>query len=65
MKKYEFGGPIGAFFIIIGLPIVIYALFFLCNDSYCITASNYQSILSCGTHQGGVCEVGALVVTFI
>lgn len=34
---YEFGGPIGTFFVIIGLPIVIYGLFFLCNDHICLT----------------------------
>lgn len=33
---YEFGGPIGTFFVIIGLPFVIYLLFFLCNDKVCL-----------------------------
>jgi hypothetical protein len=33
---YEFGGPIGAVGVIFGLPIVIYALFFLCNDKICM-----------------------------
>jgi len=30
--EYEFGGPIGALGTVLSLPIVIYALFFLCND---------------------------------
>ena len=33
---YEFGGPIGALGVIVGLPVVIYALYFLCNDSVCM-----------------------------
>lgn len=33
---YEFGGPIGAFGVIFGLPIVIYGLYFLCNDKVCV-----------------------------
>jgi hypothetical protein len=57
--QYEFGGPIGAFFIIIGLPAVIYALYFLCNKDFCLQfntspnweiffskMSNYSSLLS-------------------
>lgn len=34
--SYEFGGPIGAIGVIFGLPIVIYTLFFLCNDKICM-----------------------------
>lgn len=34
--QYEFGGPIGAVGIIFGLPLVIYALFFLCNKNICM-----------------------------
>eukprot|EP01041_Mallomonas_annulata_P005642 gene5642-11382_t len=33
---YEFGGPIGSFFIVFGLPLVLYALYFLCNSEYCL-----------------------------
>eukprot|EP01031_Cornospumella_fuschlensis_P045032 gene45032-55086_t len=33
---YEFGGPVGALGVIFGLPIVIYGLYFLCNDSVCL-----------------------------
>ena len=36
---FEFGGPLGALSVIVGLPIVIYALFYLCNDEYCINYS--------------------------
>lgn len=34
---YEFGGPFGALAVMLGLPFVIYALFFLCNDKVCMT----------------------------
>mmetsp|Transcript_24640 Transcript_24640/g.24872 ORF Transcript_24640/g.24872 Transcript_24640/m.24872 type:complete len:481 (-) Transcript_24640:46-1488(-) len=34
---FEFGGPIGVFFVIFGLPLVIYMLYFGCNSEYCIT----------------------------
>lgn len=33
---FEFGGPIGACGVIFGLPVVIYLLFFLCNDQVCL-----------------------------
>jgi delta14-sterol reductase len=35
--KYEFGGPIGSFFVVIGTPFVIFALFFLCNKDICLS----------------------------
>ena len=35
--KYEFGGPLGAFGIIFGLPLVIYLLYFTCNADFCLT----------------------------
>ena len=34
--RYEFGGPLGAGLVIIGLPYVIFALFFLCNQDTCL-----------------------------
>jgi ribosomal protein L12E/L44/L45/RPP1/RPP2 len=37
--EYEFGGPLGALCTTLCLPIVIYALFFLCNKDYCLTTS--------------------------
>eukprot|EP01038_Epipyxis_sp_PR26KG_P006460 gene6460-8888_t len=42
--KYEFGGPVGATFIIFSLPLVIYALYFLCNEKACINISNMFSL---------------------
>lgn len=33
---YEFGGPIGAFFVVVSLPFVIWGLYLLCNDSVCL-----------------------------
>jgi delta14-sterol reductase/lamin-B receptor len=38
--KYEFGGPIGAFGVIFGLPLVVYMLYFMCNKELCFTTSN-------------------------
>ncbi|KAI1318407.1 putative C-14 sterol reductase [Xylariaceae sp. FL0255] len=32
MPHYEFGGPFGAFGIVVGLPILLYTFAFLCND---------------------------------
>lgn len=34
--EYEFGGPVGAFFVVVGLPLVIYALYFFCNKDICL-----------------------------
>uniref|UniRef100_A0A0G4H1E9 Delta(14)-sterol reductase n=1 Tax=Chromera velia CCMP2878 TaxID=1169474 RepID=A0A0G4H1E9_9ALVE len=31
----EFGGPVGAVFLMLGLPLVVCLLFFLCNSEYC------------------------------
>lgn len=41
---YEFGGPIGAFGVIFGLPLVIYMLFFLCNKDYCIMSFSMDEL---------------------
>ena len=34
---YEFGGPIGAFGVILGTPFVMFMLFFLCNQHMCLS----------------------------
>jgi hypothetical protein len=34
---YEFGGPIGAFGVILGTPFVMFMLFFLCNSEMCLS----------------------------
>lgn len=34
--EYEFGGPWGALGVVVGLPLVIYLLFFLCNGQVCV-----------------------------
>ena len=34
--EYEFGGPIGTFCVIVFLPILTMALFFLCNKDTCV-----------------------------
>ena len=34
--EYEFGGPVGAVGVIVGLPIVIYVLYFGCGKSFCV-----------------------------
>lgn len=33
---FEFGGPVGAFFIVIGLPFVLYFLYFACSKDICL-----------------------------
>lgn len=33
---YEFGGPVGAFGVILGTPFVMFMLYFLCNDQMCL-----------------------------
>jgi hypothetical protein len=35
--EYEFGGPVGALGVIVGLPLVIFMLYFLCNKDVCMT----------------------------
>lgn len=37
---YEFGGPIGALGVILGLPLVIYLLFLVCNKDVCLSVDN-------------------------
>lgn len=34
--EYEFGGPFGALAVVVFLPILVYALFFLCNKDVCL-----------------------------
>lgn len=34
--EYEFGGPFGAAAVMVGLPAVIYMLYFLCNENVCM-----------------------------
>ncbi|KAJ5626176.1 hypothetical protein N7510_002485 [Penicillium lagena] len=31
-RGYEFGGPLGAFGIVFGLPVLVYTFYFVCND---------------------------------
>ena len=40
-EGYEFGGPIGAVATMVMLPVVVYALYFLCGADYCVDASNW------------------------
>jgi len=41
-EGYEFGGPIGAVGTMVMLPVVVYALYFLCGADYCVDASNWR-----------------------
>eukprot|EP00301_Raphidiophrys_heterophryoidea_P023405 c7311_g1_i1.p1 GENE.c7311_g1_i1~~c7311_g1_i1.p1 ORF type:complete len:441 (-),score=90.12 c7311_g1_i1:69-1391(-) len=41
---YEFGGPIGAVGVIVGLPVAVVALSSLCTRDYCVTPSNISSV---------------------
>ena len=40
--EYEFGGPIGATFVTLTLPLVVYALHLLCNEHGCLGFSLAQ-----------------------
>lgn len=48
---YEFGGPVGAFFTMTSLPIVVYGLYFLCkgrcdsDDGFCLSTENLDEVL--------------------
>ena len=39
-KNYEFGGPVGAFFMIIGLPFAVVTLNLMCNEVTIIFIDN-------------------------
>ena len=41
--EYEFGGPFGAAGVVFGLPIVIYLLYYVCNDKMCLGHDNFSS----------------------
>ena len=40
-EGYEFGGPIGAVATMVMLPVVVYALYFLCDADYCLDTANW------------------------
>ncbi|TGZ85666.1 ERG4/ERG24 ergosterol biosynthesis protein [Ascodesmis nigricans] len=42
---YQFGGPIGAFFVTVGCPITTYAFYFICNEDGCPSSSFLQQPL--------------------
>ena len=46
-KHNEFGGPIGTFFVTISLPTVIYALYFLCDDQFCVSFDCSVYVFEC------------------
>ena len=70
---YEFGGPIGATGVVIGLPVVIWGLFFLCNKDICVEnplafdwvswASNHlpSSLSDLYSHEAAVMYLGWMV----
>ena len=43
--EYEFGGPIGAFFTIIFLPLTVYGLSIMCTAEYCLDITALGSVL--------------------
>ncbi|PYI07180.1 c-14 sterol reductase [Aspergillus sclerotiicarbonarius CBS 121057] len=64
-RGYEFGGPLGAFGIVFGLPVLVYSFTFLCNDvSGCpapsllhpSTLSLDQLKVEAGWPEGGLAE---------
>jgi delta14-sterol reductase len=42
---FEFGGTPGAIGVMLGLPLVIYLLYFMCNDQICVHGSDIRSKL--------------------
>ena len=44
--EFEFFGPIGAFFIIFGLPLVIFMLYYTCNKDICLRFETLTSLSS-------------------
>eukprot|EP00968_Pinguiococcus_pyrenoidosus_P028320 scaffold7766_cov277-Pinguiococcus_pyrenoidosus.AAC.4 len=55
MVEYEFGGPVGALGIIFGLPLVVYFLFFGCQENCALTPECATSVLN------GLKDVGGLL----
>lgn len=53
--EYEFGGPLGAAGIMVGLPLVVYGLYFSCASESCSTDASALARL-----QEGLANVGAL-----
>lgn len=41
--EYEFGGPLGALSVMVGLPGVIYGLYFFCNSQYLLTVDKISA----------------------
>lgn len=42
VKEFEFGGPVGVFFMMLSLPVLIYTVYFYCNgkNSKCTLRDN-------------------------
>jgi Delta14-sterol reductase len=45
-QHFEFGGPIGAAGIVFGLPVVVFGLYFVCNDRLCLNNHPLQFDIS-------------------
>jgi len=43
--EYEFGGPFGTLAVMIGLPFVIYMLYYTAGKEYCLSGFNFSSVL--------------------
>ncbi len=42
--KYEFFGPPGAITLLIFLPLVLFGLYFACNETQCISLNPFSSV---------------------
>ena len=43
---FEFGGPFGVVFVMLSLPVVIYGLYFICNEQYCFPSLSFSTMMT-------------------
>lgn len=59
--EYEFGGPVGVFFVMIGLPVVAFGSLLFCNSKSC-SFLEVPSLPPLWGHKGAFFDVGHLIV---
>jgi len=59
---YEFGGPVGVFFMMIGLPVVVVCSYLFCNGGVPCTIRQKPSLPPFWRFKGGFFDVGHLIV---
>ena len=61
-REYEFGGPLGAFFMMLGLPIAVLALYIFCNEGAPCTFNQKPKIPPLWGSTGAFFDKGHLIV---